>query len=157
MRKLLQVLSGERLTKTFHLGDNEIVLQTLTASEKSELARLVSGLDFLAQLENQKVPTIARSLVSINKIPIDNYDEVIQNIRKYEDDNVSILKCIELTLGSMDSEAVNLLYNYYLELEQEKAKEREALKNSSRALTAMQENPDQSGKSVDTSKEPQKN
>jgi hypothetical protein len=154
MRRLLQVLSGERKQKTFELGDNKIVLQTLTGEEKAEIARMISGLDFLAQIENQKIPIVARSLVSINNIPIDNYDEVIQTMRRYEDEKVSILRCIEITLGKMDGEAINLLYSYYEELEQERVKERELLKNSSRVQKQEKaENLERSGKSVDTSKE----
>jgi len=150
MKKLVEVLLGHRRTRNFQLGENKVVLQTITSREQSEISRAVSGLDLIAQIENLKVPLLARSLVSINDTQIENFPEVREQLRKFSgngaEGNQNVVVAIEQSLYEMEKDSINLLYSCYLDLEKERVDERDKLKNSLRAQSA-----ESSGKSAPVS------
>jgi hypothetical protein len=144
MKKLAEVLLGGRKTKEFKVGESVVLLQSLTAQDQSEINSEASGLNALTYLESSKVPTLARSLVEIDKVPIEAFPEVREYLRK--DTELKTVQAVEKSLYDMDKENVNLLFSLYLDLETERQAEREKLKNSSRVQSA-----ESSGKSAPVS------
>lgn len=151
MQKLVDALLGQRKEKTYQIGGNKVVLQTLTASEQTEISRIVGSrnLDFASQAEVAKVPILARSLVAINEVPIEAQPEVREKMRN--DPTLSSVQVVEEVLGGFDWGTVEYLFNTcYADLVQERAKELDALKNSSRDQLA-----ESSGKSAPSLAQPQ--
>jgi len=144
MKSLAEVLLGQRRNKTVSVGEHKIMYQTLTAGEQAEINRMASGLDPYAHIEASKVPTLARSIVSIDGVPLDGLKEVRELLRREPD--VQTVVAIERCLYDLDKESINLYYSFYLELERERAEEREKLKNASRVQSE-----ESSGKSLPSS------
>lgn len=145
MQKLIDALLGQRKTKPYQIGDSTVVLQTLTAGEQAEVAKTISGYDFAAQSEAAKVPVLARSIVSINKSPLESHPEVREKLRA--DPTLPMSQAIEQALLGLDWGVVNYLFSEcYSDLVTERAKELESLKNSSRVQQA-----ESSGKSAPSS------
>jgi len=151
MQKLVEALLGQRKDKTYQIGSSKVVLQTLTAGEQIEISRIIGSrnLDFASQAEVAKVPILARALVSINDVPIEAQPEVREKMR--QDPTLSSVQVVEQVLSEFDWSTIEYIFNYcYSDLVQERAKELDALKNSSRDQSA-----ESSGKSAPSSAQPQ--
>ena len=151
MQKLVDALLGQRKEKTYQIGSSKVVLQTLTAGEQVEISRIVGSrnLDFASQAEVAKVPILARSLIAINDIAIEAQPEVREKMR--QDPTMSSAQVVEQVLSEFDWSTIDYIFNYcYSDLVQERAKELDALKNSSRDQSA-----ESSGKSAPSSAQPQ--
>ena len=150
MQKLVDALLGQRKQKTYQVGSSRIVLQTLTAGEQTDVSRIIGGrnFDFASQAEIAKIPVLARSLVLINDVGIDAQPEVREKLRG--DPMLSPVQAIEQVLSEFDWGIIDHLFsNCYSDLVQDRAKELDALKNSSRDQSA-----ELSGKSAPSSAQP---
>lgn len=125
---IVDVLLGKPESKEFNLGkDGKIVLKTLTQQELEDVMEKLPRLD-LSMMELQKIPILARAIVSINGVDIHAFGEVQEAIKK--DEKVRVSSVIEDVLRrQMDTTMINLLYGYYGELLEETTKKRESLKN----------------------------
>jgi hypothetical protein len=134
MKRLSEMLLGGRRNKTIEIPATKdvVILQTLTGGEQAEIDSQASreGLNAYAHLEASKVPTLARSIVSMNGTPIENFPEVREFMR--QDMTLTPVMAIEKAFRGMDKENINLLYAYYFDLDRERQEEREKLKNASR-------------------------
>lgn len=151
MQKLVDALLGQRKQKAYQIGSSKVVMQTLTAGEQTDVSRIIGGrnLDFASQAEVAKVPILARSIVSINDVAIDAQPEVREKLRN--DPTLISTQAVEMILNDMDWSMVEYLFgSCYSDLVQERAKELDALKNSSRVQSA-----ESSGKSAPSSAQPQ--
>ena len=135
MQKLIDALLGQRKTKAYQIGDSTVMLQTLTAGEQAEIARSISGYDLAAQSEAAKVPILARSIVSVNKSPLESHPEVREMLRA--DPTMQTVRAVEKTIYDLDWGLVDYLFNNcYSDLVTERMKELDSLKNSSRVQQA---------------------
>jgi hypothetical protein len=151
MQKLVDALLGQRKQKEYQIGSSKVVLQTLTAGEQTDVSRIIGSrnLDFASQAEVAKIPVLARSLVSINGVVIDAQPEVREKLRG--DPMLTSAQAIEQVLSDFDWGIIDHLFsNCYSDLVQDRAKELETLKNSSRDRLA-----ESSGKSAPSSEQPQ--
>lgn len=149
MIKLVDALLGKKKTKDFSLNGHKYTLQTLSAGEQADIAQLMSGLDFLAKLERSRIHTVARSLVSIDDVPLDSFSEVREKLRSVP--NQTTTEAVEAVIRDMDSQAIADLYDFYDALMKENLEEREKAKNFSRDQQGVS-----SGKSVPNSAQPLK-
>jgi len=124
---LVDALLGSPEQKEFKFGNGKVILKTLTQDELNEVMEKLPRMD-LSIIELQKVPILARSIVSINGIDIHAFQEVQDAIKK--DEKVRISNVIEEVLGKMDTTLINLLYGYYSELNEYVTKKREELKKA---------------------------
>ena len=122
---LIDVLLGKPEQREYVFGKEKIVFKTLTQNEVNEVMEKLPRMD-LSIVELQKIPLLARSIVSINGVDIHAFQEVQDAIKK--DDKVKVVNVIEEILGKMDTTVINLLYSYYSELNETVSKERELLK-----------------------------
>jgi hypothetical protein len=138
MKRLADMLLGGRKTKKIEIQSTKdvIILQSLTAGEQAEIDAQASssGLNAYAHLEASKIPTLARSIVSMNGQPLENFAEVRDILRN--EMTLTPVMAIEKVLKDMDKENINLLFAYYFDLEKERQDEREKLKNDSRVPRA---------------------
>jgi predicted Zn-dependent protease len=147
MQKLIDALLGQRKLKEYQVGEAKVMMQTLTAGEQAEISRVTGnrGLDYMSQIETSKIPILARSMVSINNVPIDGQPEVREKLRN--DPSMAVAQAVEQVLSDMDWSMVEYIFTYcYSDLVQERGKELDSLKNSSRGQSA-----DSSGKSAQNS------
>ena len=130
--EILSKLFGERFKKEFEVGGNKVMFQTLSKKEQIQAAFMNTGGDIVYQFESLKVPTLARSIVSINGTGWENCEEVKQILadRKENNADTNILGIIEKVLGDLDGEVINTLYNCYNELTAEHKKEVDKLKKA---------------------------
>ena len=134
---LMTMLSGERKTKKYELAEGKsIVLQTLTAQEKTEVERIVFSLmpncAFHQEISTSRVYILARSLVSINGIPCQNLDDVAKILSNHKKElGYTPLNAITEVLNSVDDESLNLLYSLQLNLETEDREEKDKMRNFS--------------------------
>lgn len=135
MLDLVKVLSGEPDQKTFQFGDKKIVFRTLKQSEMNDVMLRLPRTD-LSMIELEKVPVLARSIVSIDGVDIKAFDAVRDALKK--NDRADIYIAIEEILGQMDTNIINILYGIYSDFRDESYKKREELKNASRVQSAEQ-------------------
>lgn len=151
MQKLVDALLGQRKEKTYQIGSSKVILQTLTAGEQVEISRIIGSrnLDFVSQAEVAKMPILARSLVSINDVAIEAQPEVRDKMR--QNPTLTPAQVVEQVLSEFDWSTIDYIFNYcYSDLVQERMKEMDSLKNSSRDQSA-----ESSGKSAPSSVQPQ--
>ena len=134
MRRLIDLLCGVRFETEFDLGSVKVSCQSLWKEEEVEILRRVQGLDYLGQLEALKVPTLARTLVKIDGVPLVAFPE-IQDILK-QNKNFQPVDAVEKYLGTFDGGVIDSLYLLYLKLKEERDKEREKNLNFTQALKA---------------------
>jgi hypothetical protein len=126
--KLVEVLLGEPEQKEFEVGNHKIVLRTLKQVEINEVISRLPRAD-LTMLELEKVPTLARSIVSIDGINPVGFDEIRVQVEK--DKSINITSLIEEILSQMDSTVINVLFSMYSELREEAQKRKADLKKTS--------------------------
>ncbi len=126
---LIKALLGEPEKKEFDFGGKKVVFRTLTQKEMDEVMKDIPRTD-LAMFELEKVPILARSLVSVNGVSISAFSEVQDAIN--ENEKVNVTAVIEKILSKMDTSTVNALYSLYGELLQEVTTKKNQLKNASR-------------------------
>lgn len=131
--KLISALLGETVSKEFPFGKHKVVLRTLEQDEIDEVMLKVARMDF-SMIELQKIPVLARSLVSIDGASVATFQEVRDAIKKNPKTDIVVI--IEGVLGKFDQGVINILYNLYLELLDIVDKERQELKNFSRVQSA---------------------
>jgi hypothetical protein len=127
MLDLVKVLSGEPDQKEFKFGDKKIVFRTLRQSEMNEVMLKMPRTD-LTLIELEKIPILARTLVSIDGVDLKAFDEVREAIKK--DDKIDVYNVVEDLLSKIDTNVINILYNIYTEFREESLKKRELLKNA---------------------------
>lgn len=132
---LLKTLSGQRESKEFEFGKKKIVLQTLTQEEQTEIfAKTANFTNMLHMATAQKVLALARSLVSIDNIPIENFDEAQEKIKEEQKNNnnkvVDIISIKESVLSKLSTTVIDVLYSKFIALKEEHTKKIEdILKN----------------------------
>ena len=122
--QLMEALFGEPVKKDFKLGKKVVVLKTLTQSEMNDVMAKLPRMD-LSIIELQKVPILARALVSVDNVAIEAVAEVQDAVKK----KIAVVDAVESVLGSMDTSIINLLYGFYATLIEEVTKQREELKS----------------------------
>ena len=126
---LIKALLGEPEEKEFTFGKKKLVLRTLKQSEMNEVMSGLTRADF-TMLELEKVPLLARSLVSIDGVKVAAFTEIQDAFKK--DEKVDVTYAVEKVLEKMDTATINILYSMYNELVQEASKKKDLLKNASR-------------------------
>lgn len=124
--KLFDAIVGDANRKDFKIGNAVFVLKTLTQRELNEVMLRVTRAD-ITMLELQKIPILARSIISINGVPIEATDEVRQELDKNPGIDPKI--AIENVLGNLDSTMLSILYGKYEDLRDETYQKRLELKN----------------------------
>lgn len=152
MASLIETLFGERKTETYEIEGKKIVMQTLTREESGEVLKNTGFNGTLAQFESVKEPMLARAIISIDGNRWSDFDEIREELKKEENKNVRVEEIAEKYLRKFCGPIINILYDFYLDLAEKQRKEKESLKK-----TSITQFPDLSGKSADTSNEPQSN
>lgn len=122
--QLMEALFGEPVKKEFKLGNKPLVLKTLTQAEMNDVMARLPRMD-LSIIELQKVPILARALVSVDNVAIEAVAEVQEAVQK----KIPVIDAIEVVLGKMDTSIINLLYGFYAVLLEDVKKQREDLKS----------------------------
>jgi hypothetical protein len=126
--KLLDVIMGEPEKKEFPYGNQKIVIRTLKQSELNEIMMRIPRID-ATMLELEKIPTLARSMVSVNGMPIEMFEEVRELTEGSEKENT--YSAIEKIMSKWDTNTIGLLYGLYQDFRLECYKKKEELKNNS--------------------------
>lgn len=121
---LLEILAGK--TEQFEVDYNgtKIIFRTLSQKEYNEIHESNPRVDVIG-LELNKVPVLARAIVSIGGQKFEGYSE-FQN----QDEKISDIKKIENILGSMDAIVVDELFRIYSEKREEILKKKTQLKKN---------------------------
>jgi len=131
--KLVDVLMGEPEKREFNFGGQKIVLRTLKQSEMNEIMMRIPRAD-VTMLELEKIPTLARSIVSINGIPVEMFEEVRELTEGEGKEKTHI--AIEKVMSRWDTNTVTILYGIYIDFKEECYRKKEELKNSSASQSA---------------------
>lgn len=134
MKSIAELLGGTKYEQEFKAGEHAVVLQSLTKGEEMEVLRKAQGLDFYAQIEASKIPILARSLVQIDKVPVQTYPEFQAEFKKAKDGKVNIVEVTEKIFEGMDGGLVDYLYSFYLQLKEMREKDRATLLGFTPAL-----------------------
>ena len=122
MKRLIDVLKGQRYEKDFDVYGANIKLQSLWKNEETLIYARFQGYDFLSQMELAKVPILAKAVVSIENVAISAYPEIRDIMQK--DKGKDISAAMEEFLGNLDAGVVDYLYKLYMQLKDEREKER---------------------------------
>lgn len=122
MKRLMDVLKGQRYEKEFDVYGIKIKIQSLWKSEEIQILTRFQGYDFLTQIELSKVPTLAKAIVSIDNIAVAAYPEIQSILAKNKTNDLVV--ALEDFLGSLDAGVIDHLYRCYSELKNDREKER---------------------------------
>ena len=125
--RLIEALLGSTEQKTYEFGGKKIVFRTLKQSEMNSIMMNIGRAD-VTMLELEKIPVLARCIVSIDGIPVEMFEEVREAIK--ENEKVDIHSAIEKILAKMDTNTVGILYGIYIQFREECYLKKEQLKNS---------------------------
>ena len=138
--KLTEALFCERTLKEYVLGNEKkqtkIVMQSLSGGEMKEVDREVfinfPNASYEIRLMAYRIPTLCRALISIDGTNISNLDEVASILKKEKDMKIheAVAKVMH---DNFDNEMLTILYSLYLDFETEVRKEKEKLKDFSKA------------------------
>ena len=131
--KLIEILVGEPQTKIYEFMGQKVEFKTLRQQEVNEIMIRIPRAD-TTMLELEKIPTLARAIVSLNNVPVEMFEEIREIVK--DKPEVSIASAMEKILGRIDSDIINLMYGLYCEFREEMFKKREDLKNVSRNQSA---------------------
>lgn len=132
---LLEILGGDRKRKEFMFGGKKIVLQTLTQEEQTEIfAQTANFTNTLHMVTAQRVPILARSIVSVENVPIEQSSEIQCKIKEEQKNKnsefVDVINIKEAILNKISTTVIEFLFTKYLQLKEEHTKEIEdKLKN----------------------------
>ena len=132
MARLVDLLCGYRYEEEFSVGDHKIKMQTLWKEEEIDVIKSAQGLDMYGAIEAMKVPTLARSIMSIDNVPFSAYQEVMDELKKQKSSGIVIVDTVvacEKVLSEMDGGLVDILYSFYLKLKNRRDEERAKLAN----------------------------
>lgn len=125
---LVDALLGTPEQKTYEFGGKKIVFRTLKQSEMNSIMMSIGRAD-VTMLELEKIPVLARCIISIDGIPLEMFEEVREAIK--ENEKIDIPTAIEKILAKMDTNTVGILYGIYIQFREECYLKKEQLKNSS--------------------------
>ena len=125
--KLVDALLGTPEEKEFELGKHKIILRTLSQDEVNQIIEGLPRAD-LTMLELEKIPTLAKSIVSIDGINPTGFDEIRSKVEKDKATNIS--KAMEEILGQMDATTISILFSCYIDLREATQKKKEDLKKT---------------------------
>lgn len=140
---LIQMLQGEKKIKKYNLGEGKsIVLSALSAEDVRQVDHIVflqfGNAAFHVEVNASRVHVLARSLVSVNGIPVSQLEDVAKDLVEHKNNpGYTPLESITKILGEQDNESINLLYSLYLDLESENRTEKEKMKTFSQAPTVV--------------------
>lgn len=126
--ELLDVLGGVRKKKEFEVvlgGKNiKVVMQTLTQEEQVEVfGRVANFMNTIHMVTASQVPTLARSIVSIDNIPIEQYSEMQDQIKEseklYPEKTVDMNLLKEKCFNKLPETLINVFYTKYMTLKNE--------------------------------------
>ncbi len=128
---LIDILFGKGKEGIYKIGDVEIKLTTLQLKDREEIENVIKGMDVLAQTAPYRKAILARSIVSINGIPLISFKEIKSSIEENQKRNnmvdINIIK--EEAISSLDSVLIDYIYeNFYLDLVKRRRDEIEAQK-----------------------------
>jgi len=126
--ELLDLLGGTRKKKEIEVSiadkNVKLIMQTLTQEEQVEVfGRVANYMNTVHMITASQVPTLARSILSINNIPLEQYSEVqsqIQEMEKLEPSkpiDINLIK--EKCLNKLPETLINVFYNKYIQLKSE--------------------------------------
>jgi hypothetical protein len=110
---LQDLILGYRFEETYKLGTHSILMQSLTAKEKTEVLKASAGLDYITQLDAIRVPTLARAIVSIDSRPWAAFSE----IQAAQAEGKNLVECIEEILSQQSDACIRVLHGFYADLE----------------------------------------
>lgn len=126
--RLIDSLIGEPERKEFDFGGKKIVFRTLKQGEMNTIMMGIGRAD-VTMLELEKIPVLARCIVSIDGVPVEMFEEVREAIK--ENEKIDIPTAVEKILEKMDTNTVGILYGIYIQFREECYIKKEQLKNSS--------------------------
>ena len=124
---LLEKLAGKTEEMEVDYNGMKIVFRTLSQKEYDEIAKENPRNDILG-LELNKVPILARAIVSIDGQKFESFQEI-----EDQDKNYTIVKRKETVIGNMDAIVVDELFNLY-------ATEREKVLKKKTKMTVLSTN-----------------
>lgn len=104
---LLEKLAGKTEEMEVDYNGMKIVFRTLSQKEYDEIAKQNPRNDIIG-LELNKVPILARAIVSIDGQKFEGHSEIEE-----QDNNLPITKRKENVIGEMDAIVVDELFNLY--------------------------------------------
>ena len=104
---LLEKLEGKTEEMEVDYNGMKIVFRTLSQKEYDEIAKQNPRNDIIG-LEFNKVPILARAIVSIDGQKLEGFSEFEE-----QDDKISVVKRKENIIGNMDAIVVDELFNVY--------------------------------------------
>lgn len=116
----------------------KIEFQRLSAADEEEIARSISVDSLLALIQARRIPTLARSIKSIDGIEWKEFDEVKQHLRS--NPGSSLAQAIEVELKSPEKypdEVVSALHGAYTDFASEYRQVLEGLKKTSAPLNPV--------------------
>jgi len=111
--KLFEKLVGEPFIQIVKIRDLEFEFRILTKKESLEILNSVLKDETLGQLEQLKLKILSKSIISIDKIRIEDYDEIKNLMAQNKTKEEAI---IEFLLG-LPTPVYELLYRKYTELQ----------------------------------------
>ena len=104
---LLEKLAGKTEEMEVDYNGMKIVFRTLSQREYDEIAKGNPRNDIIG-LELNKVPILARAIVSIDGQKLENFQEI-----ENQDNNYTVVRRKEVVIGNMDAIVVDELFNLY--------------------------------------------
>lgn len=104
---LLEKLAGKTEEMEVDYNGLKIVFRTLSQKEYDDIAKENPRNDILG-LELNKVPILARAIISIDGQKFESFQEI-----EDQDKNYTIVKRKETVIGNMDAIVVDELFNLY--------------------------------------------
>lgn len=105
---LLEKLAGKTEEMAVDYNGLKIVFRTLSQAEYDEIWASNPRNDIIG-LELNKIPILARAIVSIDGQKLESFSE----IEEQQDKDLSILRKKEIVIGKMDAIVVDAFFNLY--------------------------------------------
>lgn len=129
------IFGGKTLEEEFTVGKHKLKVRTLTGAEREEIidrTSIRSASNLLDKIELARIPTLARSIVSINGVPWSSRDEIRKIME--EKPRYKLNDAIEEFLGKVPLEILNLFYELYSRVTM---KERQAIDELKKDLPSL--------------------
>lgn len=121
---LLEILAGKTEEVEVDYHGIKIVFRTLSQKEYNEIQESNPRVDVIG-LELNKVPVLARAIVSIDGKKLESFREIEE-----QDNKLTTIQKKEKFLGSMDAIVVDELFNVYAEEREKILKKKTQLKKN---------------------------